>query len=523
MNNTTSGVPKRTLILVTAAAGALALAALTWFTREDTNTRGADLVLVDNGDVYLVPPGKPLDSELAVFSERGYYPIDMIVFEEGKQSSTTSATVDGRDLLLMHNKTEYKTVLLATVDGGEPEELMSGGLLDVAIDGDRLQVIDNTESGSRRCYRGAWKDIGDQSLFRGDHCQFSRSGHLAGFTYDDDAFGVQVFAPDGSLQLELQLEMFPIVLTDDGRILVSYDYAGAEVVLTSTTDGSELVRIKATDVVVKVVQVSHDVIAIGSINNNLEASITLVDGSGNPVVIAEGQPPIDARSDGEGRLYWKETNGSSATLFRWDQASDAVVELAEGDRLEFDLTERGVAAAIVDRGGVEVIHIDTNGAETSLWEYNDVSEVRLDTQGDRIAVVAIADGSWAGALLAADGAEPVVHEGSGEPGAHLLPQFRGDWLILGDPEPGHEGLIAINPNGTITELKVENSSGTTQIHGETLFVDVRADEGRVELYSGGDVLGFDLSSGAEIDDVDYHGVRLAPPAEEREDFSMYIR
>ncbi len=477
---------------------------------------GNDLVLVDDGDVHIVEPGEPADRSNRVFSEAGYYPQRMFVFEEDGGIWTPLVTVGGRDLLLMRSDADGETVLVATVNGGEPEELITAEDLFVRADGDMLQVV-ATQSGTKRCYAGGWNDVANQRLFRGDECRFARSGHLMGFDYGEEV-ELALFAPDGSLQLELELESDPIHLTDDGRRLVSYDYESSEVVVTDTSDGNELARIEAMSADIQVIAVSNDLYAIGYTNLDAESAITVIDDQGNTSDITQEPATIQVQADGNGALYWTESFGDSDSLYRWDATTHDVTMLAEDDRIFFDLTTRGVAAAKLDGRRVEVVHFDDDGSELELWDHDEANFVRVDTLENQIAVIAYAEeGDWAGALLSADGDDPIDYEGPGE-GPYF--EIQDHWLFLSDWH--NEEVIALHSKGTVTEVEVDGRS-YVQAQDGILFVD--RDENyaaQSEPYSAGDVLAFDLSSGEEIADLTYHGFRLAIRTEVPERSEMYL-
>ena len=170
------------------------------------------------GDLYMGEAGEPFSRENELVRDFSYLR-SLRLTRDQEWFDATMATV-GDYTIVVANAGDTGGAWVAS-DVERAEFTSEGGTVDVSLVDGTLFLREVRED-TQRCYRGLVDDIADlERVFRGDHCQIARSGHVMGADVSGDSFTVRVLSPEGG-QTAIVGDSFPDLpeLAENGLFLV---------------------------------------------------------------------------------------------------------------------------------------------------------------------------------------------------------------------------------------------------------------------------------------------------------------
>ena len=452
------------------------------------------LVRESSGDFYVVDAGEEVGREHRVVQDAGF--VKPIAATKGGSLSYTNLVSVGGRLVLLAEAGGGDT--LWSVDGGEYEEVLSsaGDLSAVVVD-DVLYVRE-TRDGSRRCYRGVVGDL--ERVFRGDDCWFAESGHLIGVNRANGAFAVTVESPGGDELLTGSFNVVPDLSSNGEFLVVDESELGVKVVTTS--GGGEEVWSLDDGYRAEFASSPNGYLAVASQTAGGGIVLAVIDGAGEAWELTEAYGPVEAEFNDDGDLFWTEhgSGGDDDVLLMWDASSGEVTELAAEEGLELIGVYRDYAVAFTeDDIGVCVSRFPSED-DCALHEMDDSTSLRY--RGIIDGYLFLIGGNMA-SLVPLSGGDPVDSELWDEVEfVHL----QGGVLFAAGRDGSSWVLFGLDPgSGKPQEYGEYNTMPLAAAVGGRLFVTPTS--GNVTT------LAYDISTGEQIDEIEYRGYALIPNLE----------
>lgn len=447
------------------------------------------LVRESSGDLYIVEAGEEVGRENRVARDAGL--VKLIAMAKGRGVSYVNLASVG-DRLVLLAEAEGSDVLWS-VDGGEYEEVLSsaGDLSAVVVD-DVLYVRE-TLDGSRRCHRGGVGDL--ELVFRGNDCWFSWSGHLAGVNRSGEAFAVTVWSPAGEELMAGSFDVRPR-LAQNGKFLVSVEESDLGVAVMST-DGGEEVWSLDDGYRAEFASSPSGHLAVASQTPGGGVVLVVVDGAGEVFELVDADGDVEAEFNDDGDLFWLELGFGRGddVLSVWDASSGEARELAAEEGLRFvGVWGDHAVVSTEDDSGVCVGRFPPEG-DCELHEMNDSTGLKDWSIVD--GHLYLIGGSVA-SLVPLSGGTPVDFE----PWDAVEFIDRQDGTLFATRQDGSsQVLFGLNPGwDKPREYGEYDSVLAAAATGGRLYV---------AATSGGvTTLAYDISTGEQIDDIEYRGYRL---------------
>lgn len=451
------------------------------------------LVRESSSDLYIVKAGEEAGREHRVVRDASDIKL-IAVTKNGDLSYGLLVSVGSRQVMLADTGDGDA---MWSVKGDEYEEVLSSvGRLEAVVVDDVLYIRE-TRDGSRRCYRGVVDDL--ERVFRGDDCWFAESGHLIGVNRTDGTFAVTVWSPGGDELLTGSYGVIPD-LSSNGEFLVVVDESELGVRVLTTSGGGEDVWSLDEGYRAEFASSPSGHLAVASQTAGSGVVLAVIDGDGAAWELAEADGAVEAEFNDDGDLFWIEHgdfSGDDDVLSMWDASSGEARELAVEEGLKLVGVYGDYAVAFTeDDFGICVGRFPSED-DCALHEMDDSTGLRY--RGIIDGHLFLIGGNMA-SLVPLSGGNPVDSEKWDEV---EFANLQGGMLFAAGRDGSSWSLFGLDPGlDKPREYGEYNTVPVAAAVGGELFVTTTS--------GGVATLAYDISTGEQIDEIEYRGYSLIP-------------